>query len=362
MFTALYLLLYCHLLSISHCVDALAIDGISDVSSVLEDQDIALVVATLGRKNADGEEEDLSWLNVSRVRATKEVYVYQRTHSNKPHFINTMNGNECLTYVKYIKDHYYSLPAAAIFVHADANRHCPLIEKVLHTPNHLLLQALHHSDREIRGYIPLSKVFLNHTKYKLEQFMYPMISLSNYIQKEKYKFSLHRMENRPLDSYRSDSLPKDRPAEPRLTADVETINNNEYNSQYCTVEDAFPFLVEYPPFITTYTSASFVVHRENILKFPLHFYELLFRHLFAGNPSSRSGGRTCGYLEYMWTTMWGGPPFSVKPDVDRSCGPLYFTDISTNNGFEFFKSDDGSVERGELPDGYRGVTYQRNSD
>jgi hypothetical protein len=315
--------------------------------------DVAVVVASLGRSNADGDPEDLSWLDRRKVKLTKDIYVYQRSHPKRPNFIGTMNGNECLTYLTYIKDNYYSLPSAVIFIHADASRHCPLISNVLQLPNEVILRLLKDPEREIPGYLALSKVFLNQTKTNLEKFKYPLISFSNYVQKEKYKFRKHNMDSQRIggrDSYISGSLPADKPAAPRLSPNEEKRNSEEYSDFVRDLggdEIIFPFTAEYPEYITTYTSGSFIVSKENILSYPLHFYEQLSQHLFAG-------GRTCGYLEYLWSTLCGGGPFSAVPDSDRSCGPLFYTDISTSRGFEFFGSDDGSVEGGRLPDGYRG--------
>ena len=197
-------------------------------------------------------------------------------------------------------------------------------------------------------------MFLNQSKINLEKFKYPLISFSNYILKEKYKFKKHIMEfSTPHAAYRSGPLPADKPAAPRIPAHEEQNNAEEYAADFRgAINNTFPFMAEYPEYITTYTSASFIVSKENIRSFPLHFYEQLRDHLFTGR-------RTCGYLEYVWTTMWGGAPFATPPDVDRSCGPLFHTDISPNRGFQFFASDDGSVEEGKLPDGYHGKIMLR---
>jgi hypothetical protein len=76
---------------------------------------ISLVVASLGRPNADGEDEDLTWIPSDSfgTNAQKTLYLYQRTHSTEEHYIDTSNGNECLTYTKYIIDNYDSLPEYA---------------------------------------------------------------------------------------------------------------------------------------------------------------------------------------------------------------------------------------------------------
>jgi hypothetical protein len=285
--------------------------------------------------------------------------VYQRSHPNKKHYIGTSHGNECLTYVTYIKDHYHCLPDAVVFVHADAKRHCPLIEDVLQLPNEDLLRALRAPARTAAGYLPLSKVFLNQTRENLEKFKYPLIKLSNYVQKERYNFRKHVAQFQGVadPGYMCSPLPILAPASSRLPENEQIENDAMYTSEYCDVVDgAFPFVAEYPDYVTTYTSGSFVVSREKIHSYPLHFYEQLSEHL-----SSDKGSRCCGYLEYIWTTMWGGEPFQFPPDSDRSCGPLYYTDISRNSGFEFIKSDDGSVEAGKLPDGYHGRINLRDN-
>lgn len=109
---------------------------------------------------------------------------------------------------------------------------------------------------------------------------------------------------------------------------------------------------DYPPFITTYTSGSFIISKENILFYPIEFYHKLFDQLYHGPKGS---DRTCGILEYMWSTIWGSDtPFEDEPDPERWCGPLYFADIEVMSGFIFTKSDDLSVEKGRVPEGYHG--------
>ena len=322
-------------------------------SSMEVEKNVAVVVATLGGRDLDGEPEDLSWLGRG-VKKVKRVYTYQRSHPKKKYYIATKNGNECLTYFTYIKDNYKSLPDAVIFVHADAKRHCPLISKVLELPNEQIIDILNDDEREIPGYLPLSKVFLNQTKSNLDRFKYPLISFSNYVQKEKYKYNIFRMNNNEdmIEDYKSGPLPHDRPAEPILPEHEQRRYADDYSSNFCdVVENSYPFVTEYPEYITTYTSGSFILSKEKILEYPHHFYKQFSEHLFVG-------GRTCGYLEYIWTTMWGGNPFSTSPDVDRSCGPMYHTDIS-RQGFHFFASDDGSVESGKLPEGYHGNIIHR---
>lgn len=73
---------------------------------------ISTVVSSLGRPNVDGDEEDFSWIVRDSIssNAHKNLLIYQRTDPAGPNYIDTNNGNECLTYVKYIIDHYHSLP------------------------------------------------------------------------------------------------------------------------------------------------------------------------------------------------------------------------------------------------------------
>ena len=318
-------------------------------------KDIAVVVATLGRKNADDEEEDLSWIPL-KLSSTKDLYVYQRTHPQRPLYIPTSEGNECLTYLTYIIENYHKLPRAVVFVHADAKRHCPFIKDFLLKDSQDIINLLRDEDRIIPGYLALSKVFLNQTKQSLEKFKYPLISFSNYVQREKLRYSRHVANAEDLASYECEPLPEDRPTSGKIS-DSEIINNNGVFDEYCSVHDTnvFPFVSEYPDYVTTYTSGSFIVLAENILAYPLQFYVLLQKHLHtSGVRGIIHGSRACGYMEYVWTTMWGGVPFQVEPDKDRSCGTLYYTDISPADGFVFLGSDDGSVESGLLPEGYHG--------
>ena len=116
-------------------------------------------------------------------------------------------------------------------------------------------------------------------------------------------------------------------------------------------DGCIPQTQEYPDFITTYTSGSFIVSKENILFYTKEFYESLYLQLYKGE---KGVDRTCGILEYLWTTLWGGKrPFQENPDMDRWCGPLYFADVSPN-GFIFKMSEDKLVEKGLLPEGYYG--------
>lgn len=73
---------------------------------------ISVVVSSLGRPNVDGEDEDLAWIPTDYFDeyAYKSLYLYQRTNSSKDYYINTLNGNECLAYTKYIIDNYNCLP------------------------------------------------------------------------------------------------------------------------------------------------------------------------------------------------------------------------------------------------------------
>ena len=115
---------------------------------------------------------------------------------------------------------------------------------------------------------------------------------------------------------------------------------------------------DFPSFTTTYTSGSFIVSKKNILSIPFSFYQNLYHKLYVG---PQYVDTTCGALEYLWTTLWGGKPFNIQPDLDSWCGPLYFADIASNYGFLFYKSDDGSVEAGYLPDRYHGYIYNQNT-
>jgi len=302
-------------------------------------QPISLVVASLGGPNIDGDPEDLSWIpdaSPSEVfhQNFKNISIYQRLHASEDNYIDTINGNECLTYVQYIIEHYDSLPSAVIFVHADAPRHCPLIRDVLAKNNTDIIDALWDTRREIPGYISLSKVFLNQTKNNLVRFNYPLVQHSNRVVRSRCS-SLH-----PPASDGS-TMPIDMP----------TLKTN---GETCTEH----IIDDYPEYISTYTSGSFIVARENIERYPLSFYQELRQRLYSG---VKHIDRTCGELEYLWTTIWGGEPFQAKPDYDRWCGPLFYTDIAAIHGFVFYKSEDGTIERGKYPDGYHGkIDLDRN--
>jgi hypothetical protein len=77
---------------------------------------IDVVVASLGGPNIDGDPEDLTWIPQNLL---KPLYLYDRTNTASPFYIDTMKGNECLTYMKYILDHYDKLPryAASFLYH-----------------------------------------------------------------------------------------------------------------------------------------------------------------------------------------------------------------------------------------------------
>jgi hypothetical protein len=175
----------------------------------------------------------------------------------------------------------------------------------------------------------MKQVFLNQSKANLLRFNYPMIEFSNKILSTRCQISKSLRETEVLE-------------------DGVEINAHVTDD----VSDAcLPLTQEYPNFISTYTSGSFIVAKNNIKFYPQGFYQELYDTLYAG---PKNEDRTCGILEYMWTTLWGGVrPFHEVPDVDRWCGPLYFSDISTN-GFTFYKSEDLSVENGNLPEGYYG--------
>lgn len=133
--------------------------------------------------------------------------------------------------------------------------------------------------------------------------------------------------------------------------DVDDMSSVHMNKTNIASGVCIPPMDEYPEFISTYTSGSFIIAKENIEFYPIEFYKELYEILYAG---PKNEDRTCGILEYIWTTIWGGSrPFSEMPDVDRICGPLYFSDISIS-GFIFYKSEDMSVENGKLPAGYYG--------
>jgi hypothetical protein len=68
---------------------------------------VDVVVASLGGPNIDGDPEDLTWIPPNLL---KPLYLYDRTNNASPFYINTTKGNECLTYMRYILDHYDHLP------------------------------------------------------------------------------------------------------------------------------------------------------------------------------------------------------------------------------------------------------------
>jgi hypothetical protein len=68
---------------------------------------IHVVVASLGGPNLDGDPEDLTWIPEN---LSKPLFLYDRTNSDSPYYIDTNKGNECLTYMKHIIDHYDHLP------------------------------------------------------------------------------------------------------------------------------------------------------------------------------------------------------------------------------------------------------------
>jgi hypothetical protein len=115
-------------------------------------------------------------------------------------------------------------------------------------------------------------------------------------------------------------------------------------------------LHDLPEFTTTYTSGSFIVSKENIQMLPREYYQQLMNQLYEAQNSN-----VCGKLEYMWTTLWGGIPLQETPDDFRICGPLYYCDIESNSGFLFYKSDNGVVEEGGLPEGYWGYSLSPKS-
>lgn len=85
-------------------------DILSSTTSTISSNELNLidvVVASLGGPNIDGDLEDLSWIP---SELDKTLYLYDRTNENSPYYINTTRGNECLTYMRYILDHYDNLP------------------------------------------------------------------------------------------------------------------------------------------------------------------------------------------------------------------------------------------------------------
>lgn len=219
------------------------------------------------------------------------------------------------------------LVSATIFIHADASRHCPLITNVLQKTPDEILSALYHPTNTIQGYLSLSKVFLNQSYSFLKQFNLGILELSNEIVTIKCEYYQQQFPNHETDTNSACTIPKS---------------------------------TDFPPYTTTYTSGSFIVARNNILAFPKSFYQQLYDKLYHGEQWVDT---TCGALEYVWTTIWGGIPWKVQPNyVNNWCGSLYYADISSNSGFMFYKSDDGSVEEGYLPEKYHGVIYDRDND
>lgn len=203
-----------------------------------------------------------------------------------------------------------------------------MITNVLQKSNHEIHSALFDSRNPIQGYLSLSKVFLNQSYSYLKGFNLGIIELSNEILTIKCNY------------YR------------QLHHDDEASNSNSP----CNI----PHSSDFPPYTTTYTSGSFIVARENILAIPFSFYQQVYDKLYHGEQWIDT---TCGALEYVWTTLWGGIPWDVQPNyVHNWCGPLYYADISSNYGFMFYKSDDGSVEEGYIPDKYFGSIYNRENN
>jgi hypothetical protein len=208
-----------------------------------------------------------------------------------------------------------------------------LITNVLEKSNHEILTALSHPSNPIPGYLSLSKVFLNQSYLFLKGFNLGIMELSNEILTMKCEYHNKRAAS--------------------ATATATGTAEGESSSP-CNI----PHSSDFPPYTTTYTSGSFIVTRENILSNPRSFYQQLYDRLYQGQQWVDT---TCGALEYVWTTLWGGIPWSVEPFRENQwCGPLYYADICSNSGFMFYQSDDGSVEEGYLPDRYHGVIYDRD--
>jgi hypothetical protein len=283
--------------------------SVNDYSSIYV-KSISIVIASRGGKNNDDElEENFSWLpKAFNINNVKKIYKYQRRDVKEPYYIATESGYECLTYIRYIVDNYNNLPDAVIFIHADAQRHCPFIQTILLKRNNEIITELLSLNREISGYIPLSKVYLNQTKKHVMVYNYNMVPFVNDLMMNLY-------------------------------------NNTKHN------------IIDYPLFTTTYIAGSFIIHKNNILKYNITFYQNMLSQLYDINCSTlkqinKYDLRMCGKLEYLWSTMWGGlPPLENKRDSNRWCGPLYTTDISID-GFLFVHSENGIVERGEKVEGY----------
>lgn len=224
----------------------------------------------------------------------------------------------------------YNYFSAVIFIHADAKRHCPTIQNILEKSNEEIISKLHSPLQQIPGYISLSKVFLNHSYENLKYINLGILELSNEVLTIKCQYYKQQLQQQSITSK----------------------NNDENNPCDIPLDDDFP------QFTTTYTSGSFIVSRNNILSIPLSFYLKFYNKLYAG---PQYVDTTCGALEYVWTTIWGGKPFIIQPDPNSLCGSLYYADIASNYGFLFYKSDDGSVESGYLPDQYYGYLYNQKT-
>lgn len=79
----------------------------SDPTDSLSYPTVDVVVASLGAPNLDGDPEDLTWIPSNLL---KPLFLFDRTNTSSPFYINTTKGNECLTYTRYIIDHYHQLP------------------------------------------------------------------------------------------------------------------------------------------------------------------------------------------------------------------------------------------------------------
>jgi hypothetical protein len=212
-----------------------------------------------------------------------------------------------------------------------------LITNVLEKSNVEIMEALSHPLNPIPGYLSLSKVFLNQSYSFLKGFNLGIMELSNEILTMKCEY-----HNQRYSSTATAESPSEIP------------QNSDPSSSPCNI----PHSTDFPDYTTTYTSGSFIVSREKILSNPLSFYQHLYDKLYEGQQWIDT---TCGALEYVWTTLWGGIPWNVQPfTANQWCGPLYYADISSNSGFMFYKSDDGSVEDGYLPERYFGVIYDRD--
>jgi hypothetical protein len=190
--------------------------------------------------------KDVSWVN--KIKGNVNILVYDKENPENKYNVPVNKGNEASVYLKYIIDHYDTLPDFTYFIHDDE-------------------YAWHHS----------GSVVIKYYESIMKKQLYYNINdkcILGSIKKNKWYEDICKWYKEYIEKYiPMDSLP-----------------NQDWT-------------------IGFKGSAQFLVHRDLIKNLPIEFYQDLYNWIITTDMPNAKSGR---FLEWTWHIFWNIYPFIRK--------------------------------------------------